>query len=168
MELSFTGEHRHKVDGKGRVSIPSQFRRVLEGADPDWTEGLSPGVYLQYGASKQVHLECFTVTAWREVTAKIKAMPRGSQQRRTLEKLFSAKVIQTTVDDTGRLVLPAWVREKLGLSDQATFVATGDTFQVWSPENYAEVEAELEEELDALPDGMDPLEWLDAASGSGG
>lgn len=167
MKLSFTGEHLHKVDGKGRVSIPSQFRRVLESADPDWREGLNPGVYLQYGRATQRHLECFTVSAWAEVMRKIDALPRGSKPRRTLEKLFNAKSIQTNVDETGRLVLPAWLRERLGLTEQVMFVATGDTFQVWSPENYAEVEAELEADLDALPDDFDPLEWLDGGSPAG-
>ena len=31
--LSFTGEHTQKVDGKGRMSIPADFRRVLEDGD---------------------------------------------------------------------------------------------------------------------------------------
>ena len=33
----FRGESVHKVDAKGRVSIPAAFRRVLEDGDPDWT-----------------------------------------------------------------------------------------------------------------------------------
>ncbi|MEM1431163.1 MAG: cell division/cell wall cluster transcriptional repressor MraZ [Pseudomonadota bacterium] len=147
------------------MSIPSQFRRVLEASDPDWTEGLNPGVYLQYGASSQTHLECFTVSAWAEVTRKIAALPRGSKRRRTLERLFGAKVLQTSVDETGRLVLPAWLREKIGLSEQAVFMATGDTFQVWSPAKYAEIDAELEADLDDLPEDFDPLEWLDTGAG---
>ena len=46
MVLSFTGEHTQKVDGKGRMSIPADFRRVLEAGDPEWTTGLSPRMYL--------------------------------------------------------------------------------------------------------------------------
>ncbi|MDG1769388.1 MAG: MraZ N-terminal domain containing protein, partial [Yoonia sp.] len=49
MVLSFTGEHIQKVDGKGRMSIPADFRRVLESQDPDWTDGLNPRMYLLYG-----------------------------------------------------------------------------------------------------------------------
>ncbi|HKK83893.1 MAG TPA: cell division/cell wall cluster transcriptional repressor MraZ, partial [Roseovarius sp.] len=33
----FRGESHHKVDTKGRVSIPASFRRVLESSDPNWT-----------------------------------------------------------------------------------------------------------------------------------
>ena len=45
----FRGEGHHKVDGKGRVSIPASFRRVLESGDPDWTDGLNPNLVIVYG-----------------------------------------------------------------------------------------------------------------------
>jgi len=44
--LSFTGEHTQKVDSKGRMSIPADFRRVLEAGDPAWNPGQSPRMYL--------------------------------------------------------------------------------------------------------------------------
>jgi len=48
----FRGESVHKVDSKGRVSIPALFRRVLEAADPDWTDGLQPNVVVVYGGAR--------------------------------------------------------------------------------------------------------------------
>ena len=46
MARRFRGEIVQKVDGKGRVSIPAAFRRVLEQGDPEWTEGLRPELVL--------------------------------------------------------------------------------------------------------------------------
>ena len=57
MVLSFTGEHTQKVDGKGRMSIPADFRRVLESQDPDWTDGLTPRMYLLYGEHLKKELQ---------------------------------------------------------------------------------------------------------------
>ena len=35
MARRFRGESVHKVDNKGRVSIPAPFRRILEEGDPE-------------------------------------------------------------------------------------------------------------------------------------
>ena len=66
MVLSFTGEHTQKVDGKGRMSIPADFRRVLESQDPDWTDGLNPRMYLLYGdhLKKELHLHSQRARKW--------------------------------------------------------------------------------------------------------
>ncbi|MCJ8332902.1 MAG: division/cell wall cluster transcriptional repressor MraZ, partial [Epibacterium sp.] len=74
--------------------------------------------------------------------------------------------LPTTVDETGRLVLPAKLRSKIGLDKEAFFIAAGDTFQIWNPDTFEDVEAaEAEKLLEELPEGMDPLELLDGVGG---
>lgn len=157
----FRGESHHKVDLKGRVSIPASFRRVLEAGDPDWTEGLNPNLVIVYGDHRRNYLECYTVDAIDEVDDQIAALPRGSKERRVLEVLFSGQSHATQVDETGRLVLPARLRDKIGLEAEAFFIATGDTFQIWEPGAYTAAEKETEAWLDDFPDDFDPLVLLD-------
>jgi len=162
----FRGESENKVDAKGRVSIPASFRRVLEQADPNWREGDTPELVIVYGDHRRKFLECYTMEAIAEVDAKIDAMNRGSKERKILERLFSGQSLPTTVDETGRLVLPAKLRHKIGLENAAFFIASGDTFQIWKPETYASEElAKTEAYLDALPDDFDPLSLLDGGGG---
>ena len=137
----FRGEGHHKVDGKGRVSIPAHFRRVLEAGDPAWTDGKVPEFVIVYGDHRRAFLECYTMEAASEVDAKIDALPRGSMKRRLLEKLFNGQSLLTSVDDTGRIVLPAKLRSKIGIGNEAYFIASGDTFQIWKPETYDKVES---------------------------
>jgi hypothetical protein len=101
------------VDSKGRVSIPALFRRVLERSDPNYTEGLNPELVIVYGDHRRNYLECYTISAIEEVDAKIDALPRGSMERRMLQRLFHGQSFPTVVDDTGRLVLPAKLRRRL-------------------------------------------------------
>jgi MraZ protein len=158
----FRGESHHKVDGKGRVSIPASFRRVLEAGDPGWTPGSSPELVIVYGDHRRKFLECYTMEAIDEVDAKIDALPRGSMERKALQRMFHGQSFPTNVDETGRLVLPTKLRAKIGLEGEAFFIAAGDTFQIWKPETYETEElAKSEAWLDEQPDDFDPMEFLD-------
>ncbi len=163
MARRFRGEFHQKVDGKGRVSIPAQFRRVLEQGDPGWSDGKSPEFVIVYGDHRRKFLECYTIQAIDEVDDQIAGMQRGSVERKMLEKMFSGQSTQISVDETGRIVLAKKLREKIGLGDEAFFIATGDTFQIWQPDVYETEElAKTEAWLENFDDDFDPLTLLDA------
>jgi MraZ protein len=105
---------------------------------------------LVYGGATRNYIEGFTIEAMDEVDDKIARFPRGSAKRKAMERLYSAQSIEAEVDNTGRIVLPAKLREKIGLDGMARFVSAGDTFEIWKPEAYdASIEAMDE-------DGFDP------------
>ena len=131
--------------------------------DPDWTEGLPPRLILVYGGVTRDYIEGFTIEAMDEVDDKISKFPRGSAKRKAMERLYSAQSIETVVDDTGRIVLPAKLREKIGLNGIARFVASGDTFEIWQPEAYEASVAALDEE--GYDPALDPSVYLDGDLG---
>lgn len=161
----FRGEGRHKIDAKGRVSIPALFRRVIESCDPNWTEGLAPEMVIVYGDTRKKFLECYTIEAIEEVDRKIDALPRGSMGRKTLERLFHGQSFPTSIDETGRLVLPQRLRDKIGVDKEAYFIAAGDTFQIWNPETFDQDLEKTEAWLEEQPEDFDPLVFLDGAGG---
>lgn len=163
----FRGESLHKVDGKGRVSIPALFRRVIEASDPNWTDSLNPELIIVYGDHRRRYLECYTIEAMQEVDDKINALPRGSMERKMLQRMFHGQSFPTSVDETGRLVLPAKLRKKIELEDEAFFIAAGDTFQIWKPETYDSDElSKTEHWLEEFPEDFDPLILLDQPKGA--
>ena len=164
MVRRFRGEYDFRVDAKGRVSIPADFRRVIEAGDPDWQAGQAPNFVIVYGNESRKFLECYTMESIAEVDEKIAKLPRGSRERAMLNRMFSGQSITAQVDETGRIVLSAKLRDKLGIKDSAFFIASGDTFQSWKPETYDEIEGAREQEwLESLPDDFDPLMFLDGA-----
>ena len=165
LELTFTGTSRHKVDGKGRVSIPAEFRRVLEAADPKWAEGLAPTVYIQFGEPDQAFLECFSANAMNEIRAKVNALPLGSPARIALDYLYSSCVTKTSVDETGRLVLSAERRNQIGVEGEAMFVANGTSFKIMAPAEFDRAQSEARAALAALPQGAHPLSLLSSQGG---
>ncbi len=165
MARRFRGEIDNKVDAKGRVSVPASFRRVLEEGDSDWSEGENPNVILVYGGNTRKFIEGYTLNKMEEVEDLIETLAIGTKKRRILEQNISARSVQVQVDDTGRLVLSAKLREKFGITNKAVFVGVGATFQIWEPEAYekhlVKVESWIEEgddEYDAAD--FDPLTLL--------
>nr|WP_176408612.1 MULTISPECIES: cell division/cell wall cluster transcriptional repressor MraZ [Haematobacter] len=160
---TFRGESLNKVDGKGRVSIPALFRRVLDACDPDRKPGDGSGIVLVYGDHRRKFIECYTVREAHRIDRLIARMKTGSPQRRALERLMQGQSFPTQVDDDGRLVLPPVVRERLNLAPgggEVYFVASGATFQIWHPDAWAEEEAKLRDWLDEQPEDFDPLSLL--------
>jgi MraZ protein len=150
------------VDSKGRVSIPAAFRRVLEECDPDWTDGLNPNLVLVYGDHRRKFIEGYSVTSMDEVDERISNMKRGSRERRYLEKMFSGQAQQMQIDDTGRLVLSPKLRDKIGITNEAFFIASGDTFQIWAPDRYDAAMASMDDWFDDQGEDFDPLTLLDS------
>ena len=166
MARTFRGESHHKVDAKGRVSIPALFRRVLEAGDPDWTDGLRPQLVIHYGGASQKYLECYTIEAMIGLYCLERINVQAGMERRMLERHIHGHSYPTEVDGDGRLVLPQKLREKIDLDAEAFFIASGDTFQVWKPETYNTEElSKTESWLDTMPDDFDPLSLLDQKKG---
>ena len=161
MARRFRGESLHKVDNKGRVSIPALFRKVIESCDPNWKEGLSPELIIVYGDERRKFIECYTIEAIEEVDSKIDRLPRGSLERKTLERFFHGQSIPSSIDETGRLVLSSKLRERFSIEKEAYFIAAGDTFQIWSPKVFEADQEETNKWLREQPVDFDPLSFLD-------
>ncbi|WP_099827592.1 division/cell wall cluster transcriptional repressor MraZ [Oceaniglobus indicus] len=156
----FIGEHDNKIDTKGRVSIPADFRRVIEEGDPKWEPGKNATMAIVYGDAKRNYLEVFPVADLLKVLKAVARMPRGSAKSQSLRELYAQKTLYATLDDTGRIVLSAKLREKLGLTDMAKVVGSVDTFEIWNPASYdTEGVTNLKAEDDFDPD-LDASVWL--------
>ncbi len=158
MVLSFRGEFNQKVDGKGRMSIPADFRVVLADGDPRCPEGLLPRMVVLHGPHLRNCLHVYTIDAMAEIEAGIRRLPRGSTERKRASRMILGKSWDTDVDKDGRIVLPQRLRQQIGLEGEAVMVAMGDYFEIWNARTYEVVEAaETEEWLEEQPDDFDPL-----------
>ncbi len=158
----FRGESVHKVDQKGRVSVPAPFRRVLEEGDPDWTPGQNPNFVLIYGMPSGNCLEGYSVEGANALDAKVALMPTFSKARRALERLLNTQSVQVQVDENGRIVLPQRLREMFGLGEEALFAGMGAHFQIWAPDQFRQDMASIEAWREGLAPDEDPFAELDA------
>lgn len=157
----FQGSEDMKVDAKFRLSIPSDFRRVLESQDPEWEPGAQPKVVLLTSKRLDGFVEGYSVQSIAEVHDILARRPKADARSKAMREHFISSAVQVSVDETGRIVVPAKVREKLGLGkdEYVTFVGDLKVFQLWKRDDYKAMMAESEDELG---EDFDPDAELDA------
>lgn len=159
MKLRFRGESTHKVDAKGRVSVPSDFRKVL--IKGDYREDAEDGSLLIAitGMRGQECIECYTLEGMEELEDRILAIEDDVDQQTLLDEVVAASR-DRVLDENGRMILSPDMRQALKISDKALFVGKIDMFQIWNPETYAERRAKVAEERQNRPRELDPYRHL--------
>ncbi len=141
------------MDAKGRVSIPADFRRVLDACDPDRGEGVNPRLVLCFGDPRFPYFTAYSVDGVAEISEMIEEMDEGDPHRDALEDYFYAQAETVGIDDGGRLVMNADLRGRIGIDDAATFAGRGKTFRIHSPAAPVEATSRLGQVLADLPEG---------------
>lgn len=163
MAEAFRGEYYQKVDSKARVLIPAAFRRVLDSGDTRTPDSPRTRMVIVYGGKSRQHCECYSMAGADALAAWVESLPLGSRERIKTERDLITRSATVEVDDDGRIVLPAQVREKLGLSPEmikegveAALAGSTDRFGLWRADTYRAV-YEADDEDD---DGDDALAVL--------
>ena len=156
----FRGESLHKVDTKGRVSIPAQFRRVLEEGDPDFKSGLNPSCVLVHNQKSKKCFEGYSISSINEVDDLVSRLPRYSREREILERMLNAQSSYAQIDDNGRLVLSLKLRQQIEIDSEAIFIGMGDKFQVWEPNAYFLDMEQIEREFETYEENDNPFNLL--------
>ncbi|WP_185962197.1 division/cell wall cluster transcriptional repressor MraZ [Palleronia caenipelagi] len=126
----FIGSHENKIDSKGRLSIPADFRKILDKRDPDRDAEELPRFVLLFGAGFRDYLEAVPMARLAQVHRQIKRLPPGDPRRKALERLYYQDAQRFVLDDTGRIVLPARARAVLGGAERALVVGCGEIFYI--------------------------------------
>ncbi len=145
----FSSSATNKVDAKGRVSIPAPFRKVLA------AEG-SPALYLRPEVQGKPAIEGFGETYFDKEAAALEQMQPTDPAFEALADLMISRTSSMPLDETGRIVLPAALREAAGIEGEAIFVGRIRTFQIWKPENYYALQSDMRATAEA---NFDKMPW---------
>ncbi len=118
----FMGEFEHSIDAKGRIIIPAKFREDL-GEEFVITLGLD-GCLFAYPKNE-----------WEAFAAEVRKLP-GTKEARQLQRWFFGKAAACEVDKQGRILIPAVLRESVGLEKDIVFVGVLNKIEIWSKKNW--------------------------------
>lgn len=162
MKASFRGESVHKLDSKGRLSIPAPFRRELEKGDPDFEATKIHRFILVYGHADTSYLEAYSVESMARLERKIRKLPQFSDARKNATYTFLTQSMQVELDPNGRIVLPQKLRERIGAEEEVLFLGELDTFRITTPPAFEALQAELAARMVPGDPASDPYAALGA------
>lgn len=144
MRWVFTGEYRHTVDDKGRLAIPARFRAQLaDGAVLSrWIDGC---------------LAIHTRAGWDLLSERVAAVPVTDPAGRLFQRQIFAGAFDAELDRQGRVLVPAYLREEMGITAEALVIGVRDHGEIWAPDRWATYRRAMD----------DPATFADAIRGLG-
>jgi MraZ protein len=143
---SFRGNFTHQVDDKGRISLPSEFRKVL------FDRGEKSVVVTNYISDGARCLEGFGNVGWADFEKKLREKSRFNPKLHKLENFYLSRAAECPIDSSGRILLPSHLKVYAGLSREVTFTASIHGFRIWDSRVWEMIFAAAEQTLMSKPD----------------
>lgn len=128
------GSSPTKIDDKGRLKIPTDFRRLLE---DQW----GPDLFVTSVQGDRVLL--YPLSVWEGVEARLVARPSTDPLRNQFLQRVNYFGQQVRFDQQGRILIPQLLRERAAMNGDVVVSGLLDHLEVW---NHERLLARLEEE----------------------
>jgi transcriptional regulator MraZ len=119
----FRGRYDHRIDEKGRLSLPSRFREIL-------IKQYDENLFLT-SSIEQDALRIYPLKAWEEVERKLAELPSHDAVFESLVYQASYYGHECTLDSAGRVLIPQMLRDRVGLQEEVTLIGKLNYIQVW-------------------------------------
>ncbi len=129
----FLSTFTNKLDKKGRVSVPAQFRAALVGQE-------FAGI-IAYASFINPCIEACGFDRIAKLSANIESLEPFSEERDAFATAILGGSVQISFDGEGRVMLPEPLLKDAGIKDQVLFVGKGETFEMWEPKAFEEYAA---------------------------
>ncbi len=142
----FRGTHKTRLDEKGRLKVPAEFKRLID-------ENYSSQFYITSWDGKSAKV--YPLQEWEAIERRLSAVPTFNKAKQNLVKRASYYGQTVEIDAQGRLLLPQMLRETAELKGE---VAVSGRFQYLEVENAEALGKEMSQPL--TPEDEQELERL--------
>lgn len=140
----FIGEYQHSIDEKGRVAIPTKFRKALENGAVV-TKGLDDCLFL------------YTAKEWEAQAAKIAQLPISRADSRAFNRHMLSGAMNVELDKQGRVVLPDYLRKFAGISKKVVVAGLYNRIEIWDMVRWEAYTKRTESESNQIAERMGEL-----------
>jgi len=131
----FRGNHPTRVDEKGRLKVPAEFKRLFD-------ENYSAQFYITSWDGKSAKV--YPLQEWEEIERKLSSVSNFNKSKQRLLKRTSYYGQSVEMDGQGRLLLPSILREEADLKGE---VAVSGRVKFLEVQNAEELRKEVQEPL---------------------
>ncbi|HEX8373054.1 MAG TPA: hypothetical protein VF585_09760 [Chthoniobacterales bacterium] len=139
----YAGEFRHAVDPKGRVTVPSKWRRA-EAED-----------FFVIPDQKNQYLIVMPPEEFKSIGRKIELRTDlEDAKKRIFLRNFYSQAQPTSVDRQGRMLLPEEYCKRVDISQDVVMAGGDARFEIWNPDRW---KATIEEKQDVYCEVADSI-----------
>ncbi|EOL9022069.1 division/cell wall cluster transcriptional repressor MraZ [Cronobacter dublinensis] len=134
----FRGATLVTLDSKGRLSVPTRYRDLLNDA--------SSG---QMVCTIDINHPClllYTLPEWVIIEQKLSRLSSMNPAERRVQRLLLGHASECQMDSAGRLLLAPVLRQHAGLTKQVMLVGQFNKFELWDEETWHQ---QVREDIDA-------------------
>lgn len=146
-DTMFRGRYEYTIDSKGRVSIPSKFKEIL---NQQYDERL---VVTNY----DLCLVAYPHQEWSVIEEKMKNLPSLSKESRVFYRFFYSSGIDCEIDRQGRVLIPQSLRDYAKLEKDVVLVGSGKKIEIWNKERWEEAFRKSQDSFDQVTETLTNL-----------
>lgn len=117
------GHSPTKIDDKGRLKVPADFRRIIE-------EKYGKDCFITSTDGERALV--YPLPVWFELQARLAKVPSASQAKAKLLERVNYFGQVSALDAQGRVLVPAVLREVAGIADDVVVLGSQDHLIVWN------------------------------------
>ena len=122
------GTYECKIDVKGRLLIPSAFKKQLA--------SVIPKGFVLKRAVFQNCLELYPLDQWEELIKKVNSLNRFKKKNNDFIRRFTAGVKFIELDGNGRLLIPRDLIEFSNINREVTLSTSVNIIEIWDKSSY--------------------------------
>ncbi len=136
------GTYECKIDAKGRLLIPSAFKKQLA--------PVIPKGFVLKRAVFQNCLELYPLKQWEELIKKVNSLNRFKKKNNDFIRRFTAGVKFIELDSNGRLLIPRDLIEFSNINREVTLSTSVNIIEIWDKSSYEKAIADSRDDFAQL------------------
>ena len=121
----FLSQYTYKVDNKGRISVPADFRISI---NTKFFNGI-----IAFRSYKFNAIEALDFENMKKIADSLDNLDFFSESKNDITTSILSDSYKLPFDSEGRICLPNELIKFANIGNQATFVGRGSSFQIWNP-----------------------------------